>query len=129
MYSPERSRNASAYLGLPPTPPQAMEMYNQVNQETHVAMAFRERLIPDAVLWFTGEAEDDDEEDEDDEEGEEEEESGSEEEEEEAPKKGKKSDKKVDAALAQAFAKKASVSGGAAVPEASAAPAPECKTQ
>ncbi len=113
-----------------------MEMYNQVNQETHVAMAFRERLIPDAILWFTGEAQDDDEGDEeDDEEGDEDDDEEEEEEEEDEPK-GKKSDKKVDAALSQAFAKKASVKDASAAPDtatpggaASAAPAPECKTQ
>lgn len=42
--------------------PQAMDLYNQVQQEMSVALAFRERLIPDAVLWFTGEAVDDDDE-------------------------------------------------------------------
>lgn len=39
-----------------------MDLYNQVQQEMSVALAFRERLIPDAVLWFTGEAVDDDDE-------------------------------------------------------------------
>ena len=39
-----------------------MDLYNQVQQEMSVALAFRERLIPDAVLWFTGEAVDDEDE-------------------------------------------------------------------
>ena len=117
-----RTTFTTAHSPPPNSPRQAMEMYNQVNQETHVALAFRERLIPEAVMWFTGEADDDEDDDEDDEDDDEDEED-----EEEDDKKGKKDDKKIDASLSSAFAKKASVTDGAA-PGAAANP-PECKTQ
>ena len=54
---------------------QEMEVFEQVDSEMRVGLAFREKLIPEAVKWFTGEIEDDEEEedydeDEEDEDGE-----------------------------------------------------------
>ena len=42
----------------------------QIDSEMQVGMAFREKLIPEAVRWFTGELQDDDYDEEEDEDGE-----------------------------------------------------------
>jgi hypothetical protein len=47
-----------------PSTLQAEELYDQIQSELGVAMSFRERLIPEAVRFFTGEASDDEDEDE-----------------------------------------------------------------
>jgi nucleosome assembly protein 1-like 1 len=43
-----------------------MELWQQIQTELAVAQALREKIIPNAVNWFTGEAEDEDDEEEDD---------------------------------------------------------------
>ena len=110
-----------------------MGIYEQVEQELDVALAFRERLVPDAVKWFTGEAVDD-EEDEDDEDGDDGDEDDEEEEEEDegpkvkAGKKGGK-DAATDAAMAAAFAKTKIGDAAAPAGAAGAPPPAECKQQ
>lgn len=50
------------------------ELYNQIDADFEIALTFREKLVPNAYLWFTGEAVDMDSDDDDDELDEEEEE-------------------------------------------------------
>lgn len=65
-HPPHAFNNAHPLAFLPLTPPlppfspicQAEELYEQIQSELHVAMSFRERVIPEAVRFFTGEASD-----------------------------------------------------------------------
>jgi hypothetical protein len=60
-----------AFLPYPVPPTHAcrpyLQLYEQVQAEADVGFALRNKIVPDAVNWFTGEAEDDEDDDEDDE--------------------------------------------------------------
>ena len=101
-----------------------MGLYEQIEQELDVGLAFKDHLIPDAIKWFTGEAEDEDEEGDEDEEEDEEDEGD-----EEEPPAGKKAGK-TDEAMAKAFGK-ATISDGAAGsgPTGNPEPPKECNQQ